>query len=116
VGRLRKTIAGLAKPKATREGYALLPSDGSTIAVLLPPIDGPHATLTALLSDGQAWSTASLALATGSSKRTIQRALAQLKDEDRVSAIGRGAARRWLSPPLTTIATAMLLPEMTGAG
>ena len=49
------------------------------VAVLLPPIDGDDAALLALLADGEAWSTSALALALGSSQRTVQRALASLE-------------------------------------
>ena len=43
--------------------------------VLLPPVEGEHAALLALLSDGVSWSTSTLALALGASQRTLQRAL-----------------------------------------
>ena len=116
IGRLRKAIAGFASPKATRDGYVLEVPSGEHVPVLLPPIDGPHAEVVALLADGEPWSAAALALATGASRRTMQRALKALGDEGRVTAIGRGPKRRWVSPPLTRIATAMLLPPAGHAG
>ncbi|HSN19064.1 MAG TPA: helix-turn-helix domain-containing protein, partial [Usitatibacter sp.] len=72
--------------------------------------DGERASLVALLSDGAAWSTSALAMALGSSQRTIQRALVELEAAGRVRSIGRARARRWLSPPLAGFATSLLLP------
>jgi hypothetical protein len=78
--------------------------------VLAPPIDGDQASLLALLSDGEAWSTSALALALEASQRTVQRALVELETGGQVRSIGRARARRWLSPPLTSITTILLLP------
>ena len=64
----------------------------------------------ALLADGEAWSTSSLALALGESQRTVQRALSRLLAEGRVRSVGRARALRWVSPPLTGFATTLLLP------
>ena len=91
-------------------GFAIVPSSGRRIAVLVPPIDGEQASLLALLADGAAWSTSALALALGASQRTVQRALAELEAAQRVRAIGRARAQRWLSPPLAGFTTILLLP------
>ena len=40
------------------------------------PTDAAHGEVLALLVDGEAWSSSALALALGSSQRTVQRALA----------------------------------------
>jgi hypothetical protein len=64
----------------------------------------------ALLADGQAWSTSALALALGASQRTVQRALDQLATAGKAQSLGRGRARRWVTPPLPGFTTTLLLP------
>jgi hypothetical protein len=110
IGRLRALLKGLANIEATPLGFAIRPADGSSLAMLEPPIDGEQASLLALLSDGAAWSTSALALALDASQRTIQRALAGLEAEGRVRSIGNARTRRWLSPPLAGFTTILLLP------
>ncbi|MBU6955564.1 helix-turn-helix domain-containing protein, partial [Hahella sp. HN01] len=87
------------------------PNDMSDVAVLAQPVEDKHANLLALLADGEAWSSASIALALGMSQRTVQRALDTLAAADKVQFFGRGRARRWLSPPLPGFATTLLLPN-----
>lgn len=110
VGRLRALVAGVARIEATKRGYALKPRASCEIVVLEPPIVGDDAALVALLSDGAAWSTSSLALALDASQRTVQRALVALEADGRVRSIGHGRSRRWLSPTLTGFTTILLLP------
>jgi len=110
IGRLRALVARLASVDATAQGFALRPRGAREVVVLVPPIDGDQASLLALLADGAAWSTSALALALGTSQRTVQRALVALEVAGRVRSIGRARARRWLSPPLAGIATVLLLP------
>ena len=110
IGRLRTLVAGLASIDATARGFVLRPSDGRSVAVVVPPIDGEQAELVALLSDGAAWSTSALALALGASQRTVQRALADLQATGRVRSVGQTRSRRWLSPPLAGFTTILLLP------
>jgi hypothetical protein len=110
IGRLRSLIKPLASIEATAGGFVLKPHAGRNVVVLVPPIDGEQASLMALLSDGEAWSTSALALALGASQRTVQRALVDLEADGRVRSIGRARARRWLSQPLTGFTTILLLP------
>jgi DNA-binding transcriptional ArsR family regulator len=91
-------------------GFALAPRSAQGVVVLLPPIEGDEASLQALLADGAAWSTSALALALGTSQRTVQRALAALESAGAVRSIGRARARRWLSAPLAGFTTILLLP------
>jgi tetratricopeptide (TPR) repeat protein len=112
IGRLRALVAGLARIEASERGFLIQPSDGRTVVVLAPPIDGEQAALQALLSDGAAWSTSALALALNSSQRTVQRALSELEAVNRVRSIGQARARRWLSPPLAGFTTILLLPAV----
>jgi DeoR/GlpR family transcriptional regulator of sugar metabolism len=63
-----------------------------------------------LLADGEGWSSSALALALGTSQRTIQRAVDELAAADRVQAVGRGRARRWMATPVPGFATPLLLP------
>ncbi|PDT14230.1 helix-turn-helix domain-containing protein [Rhizobium sp. J15] len=110
IGRLRAELAGLAEVSATKRGFALSPRGAGEIAVLAPLVEGPHAAVLALLADGEAWSSSALAIALGASPRTVQRALDRLAGEGRVRALGRGRARRWMSPPLSSFPTILLLP------
>lgn len=110
IGRLRALVAPLADIEATANGFALVPRDGRSVVVLMPPIDGDQASLLALLADGAAWSTSALALALGDSQRTVQRALVELEAEGQVRSIGRARAQRWLAPPLIGFTTILLLP------
>jgi DNA-binding IclR family transcriptional regulator len=88
----------------------LAPERHRKVAVLTQPIESEHAALLALLADGEAWSTSALALALGVSQRSVQRALDELASAGKVQAFGAARARRWLTPPLPGIATALLLP------
>jgi hypothetical protein len=112
MGRLRRELAPLADIRATRGGFVLAPRGTGRIEVrlLLPPIESPDAAVLALLADGEAWSTSALALALGSSQRTVQRALRALEQATQARTLGRGRSQRWLAAPLTGFATTLLLP------
>jgi tetratricopeptide (TPR) repeat protein len=110
IGRLRKALAGLVGVRATGTGFVLVPSNACEIAVLDPPIQGAGAAVLALLDDGAAWSTSALALALGTSQRTVQRLLSELDSQNRLRAVGRGRSQRWLARPLSAFATTLLLP------
>ncbi len=116
IGRLRRALASVAKLDATPEGFVLAPKTKRRVVLLAPPIDGDAAALLALLHDGQAWSTSSLALALGSSQRTVQRALSELAAEGKVQSLGRGRTQRWLAPPAAGFTTILLLPTTTRSG
>jgi len=64
----------------------------------------------AFLTDGEAWSSSALALAMGTSQRTVQRALDALAAAGRVQPFGRARARRWTTPPVPGFTTTLLLP------
>ncbi|MCZ8441912.1 helix-turn-helix domain-containing protein [Achromobacter xylosoxidans] len=109
IGRLRAVLTPLAEIRATRQGFALTPAAGA-VAVLTPPVQDRHAAVLALLADGQAWSSSALALASGASQRQVQRALDALAASGQAHSLGRGRARRWITPPLPGFATTLLLP------
>jgi hypothetical protein len=109
VGRLRAVLRTLAGVSATKQGFALAPRRAREVVVLARPIEERHAALLAFLADGESWSTSALALALGSSQRTVQRALDQLAAADKVQWFGRGRARRWMTPPVPGITTTLLL-------
>jgi hypothetical protein len=111
IGRLRAALAPLARIEATADGYSLRPTGAREVAVIAPPIAGDQAALAALLADGAAWSTSALALALGTSQRTVQRALAGLEAAGRVRSVGRARAQRWVSPPLVAVTPVLLLPR-----
>lgn len=109
IGRLRVALRDTAEIRATKRGFALVPCAGEVL-VLARPIEEEHASVLALLDDGEAWSTSALALALGASQRTMQRALEDLAREGKVQPFGRGRARRWIMPPISGFTTALLLP------
>ena len=116
IGRLRKALGAAAGIDATKAGFALVPRRARDVVVVAPPTDEAHATVLALLEDGEAWSSSALALALGASQRTVQRALDDLTADGRVQAIGRGRARRWMTPPLPGFTTTLLLPAPLPGG
>ncbi|WP_445678763.1 helix-turn-helix domain-containing protein [Radicibacter daui] len=116
IGRLRRLLSGVANIEATGKGFILSPVGDIGIIVLARPVEEEHATLLALLTDGEAWSSSALALAMGASQRTIQRALEELAAEGKVTGIGRGRSQRWTTPPLPGFATALLLPAPFSGG
>ena len=105
VARLRAELGALADVRATERGFALVPSRAREVVVLAWPVDEEHATVLALLADGESWSSSALALALGVSQRTVQRALSSLADDGKVQPVGEGRARRWMTPPLTGFTT-----------
>ena len=109
VGRLRRVLRRLAEVVATPQGFAILPRRASQIAVLTRPAEDEHAAVLALLADGESWSSSALALALGTSPRTVQRALESLAATNKVQALGRGRARRWMTPSLPGFTTTLLL-------
>lgn len=110
VGRLRRMLRGLAEVTATSRGFALAPRRASVVVVLAPPVEEEHAPVLACLADGESWSSSALALALGSSQRTVQRALDSLLAAGKVQWFGRGRSRRWTTPPVPGFATTLLLP------
>ena len=110
IGRLRKLLLPIARVSATTLGFRLSPLGARQIVVLARPVEEDHASVLALLADGESWSSSALALALGASQRTVQRALDALAATGKAQALGRGRARRWTTPPLPGFATTLLLP------
>jgi hypothetical protein len=110
VGRLRRVLRALADVSATKQGFALRPRRTREVVVLAWPVDEEHAAVLAVLADGESWSSSALALALGTSQRTVQRALDSLAAAGKVQSAGRGRARRWMTPPVRGFATTLLLP------
>jgi predicted transcriptional regulator len=67
----------------------------------------------AWLGDGQRWSAAALARASGRKLRTVQRELQALAGRGVVGSAGRARAQRWFAT--TRIASPMLLLGLYGA-
>jgi hypothetical protein len=111
VGRLRRMLRALAEVSATKRGFALTPRRAREIVVMAWPVDEDHADVLAFLADGESWSSSALALALGTSQRTVQRALDALAEAGKVQFFGRGRARRWLTPPIPGFTTTLLLPS-----
>ena len=110
VGRLRTVLRALAGVSATKRGFALAPRRVREVVVLAPPVEEAHAWVLAFLADGESWSSSALALALGTSQRTVQRALDSLEAAGKVQSFGRGRARRWMTPPVPGFTTTLLLP------
>jgi hypothetical protein len=110
VGRLRTKLRTLADVSATKQGFMLVPRHAREVVVLARPVEEEHATVLAVLADGESWSSSALALALGASQRTVQRALDALAAAGKVQWFGRGRARRWTTPPVPGFATTLLLP------
>lgn len=111
IGRLRIQLKPLADISATRQGFVLAPRKTRDVLVLARPVEEKHATILALLSDGEPWSSSALALALGTSARTVQRALDELARSNKVQSFGHGRARRWMTPPVPGFPTGLLLPS-----
>jgi hypothetical protein len=110
VGRLRRLLRTLAGVNATKRGFALAPRRAREVVVLARPVDEEHAAVLAFLIDGESWSSSALALALGTSQRTVQRALDALAAGGKVQSFGRGRARRWMTPSVPGFTTTLLLP------
>ncbi|TPN81827.1 helix-turn-helix domain-containing protein [Mesorhizobium sp. CU2] len=110
MGRLRAELAAVAEINATAVGFALTPLGAGEVVVLAPPVEEEHGAVLAFLADGESWSSSALAIALGASARTVQRALEDLSSQEKVQAVGRGRARRWMMPPVTGFPTVLLLP------
>jgi hypothetical protein len=110
IGRLRTMLRPLAGVNATKRGFALAPRRGRKVVVLARPVEEEYASVLAFLADGESWSSSALALALGTSQRTVQRALDSLAATGKVQSYGRARARRWMTPPLPGFTTTLLLP------
>ncbi len=110
VGRLRRKLRTLAGINATKRGFAFSTRRARKVVVLAPPVDGERAAVLAFLADGESWSSSALALALGTSQRTVQRALDSLAADGKVQSFGRARARRWMTPPVPGFTTTLLLP------
>jgi hypothetical protein len=110
VGRLRAMVRPMARVDATKRGFVMTPHGVRDVVVLTRPVDDEHSAVLAFLNDGESWSSSALALALGTSQRSVQRALDSLAAAGRVQSLGLGRARRWMAPPMPGFTTALLLP------
>ena len=78
--------------------------------MLARPVEKQYPAALAVLADGETWSSSALALALGTSQRTVQRALDSLAAAGKVQSFGRARARRWVTPPMPGFTTTLLLP------
>jgi DNA-binding winged helix-turn-helix (wHTH) protein len=110
IARLRNVLRPLADVSATKRGFVLKPRVAREVVVLARPIEEEHASVLAFLADGESWSSSGLALALGTSQRTVQRALDSLAAAGKILSVGRGRTRRWITPPVLGFTTTLLLP------
>lgn len=116
IGRLRGVLREIARIEATSHGFVLHALGARGLVVLAPLTDDGSAKVLALLGDGESWSSSALALALGTSQRTVQRDLDELHAAGKVQAIGKGRARRWMAPPVPGFPTSLLLPAVLANG
>jgi hypothetical protein len=110
IGRLRRLLHKLVDISATQRGFVLVPRSAREVVVLARPIEDEHGSVLAFLADGESWSSSALALALGTSQRSVQRALDSLAASGKVQSFGRARARRWITPPVPGFTTTLLLP------
>jgi hypothetical protein len=110
MGRLRAALRALADVSATKDGFALVPRSAREVVVLARPVEEEHAAVLAFLADGESWSSSALAVALGTSQRSVQRALDELAATGKVQSLGQARARRWMTPPMSGFTTTLLLP------
>jgi DNA-binding transcriptional ArsR family regulator len=110
MARLRAALRQLAEVQATKRGFALAPKRARKVVTLARPVEEKYASVLAFLADGESWSSSALALALGTSQRSVQRALDSLAEAGKVQSFGRGRTRRWLTPPMPGFTTTLLLP------
>jgi tetratricopeptide (TPR) repeat protein len=110
IGRLRKMLRPLADVSATKKGFALAPCRAREVVVLARPVEDENGAVLAFLADGASWSSSALAIALGTSQRSVQRALDSLAAAGKVQSFGRARARRWITPPVPGFTTTLLLP------
>jgi tetratricopeptide (TPR) repeat protein len=111
IGRLRKMLQPLADVSATKRGFALAPRSAREVVVLAQPIEDENSAVLAFLADGESWSSSALAIALGTSQRTVQRSLDSLAAAGKVQSFGQARARRWITPPVPGFTTTLLLPS-----
>jgi predicted ArsR family transcriptional regulator len=87
-----------------------MPRRAPEVVVLARPVEEHYAAVLAFLADGESWSSSALALALGTSQRTVQRALEELAAAGKVQSFGRARARRWMTPPMPGFSATLLLP------
>ena len=110
IGRLRTVLRTVANVSATKLGFALEPHHAREVVVLALPVEEEFAAVLALLADGESWSSSALALALGTSQRTVQRVLDSLAAAGKARSFGRARGRRWMTPPVPGFTTTLLLP------
>lgn len=110
IGRLRKMLRPLADVMATKRGFILAPLRAGEVVVLAQPVEDENAAVLAFLTDGESWSSSALAIALGTSQRSVQRALDALAAAGKVQFFGQARARRWVTPPMPGFTTTLLLP------
>ena len=110
IARLRKVLRPLADVNATERGFVLVPRDAKEVVVLAQPVEDGNGAVLAFLADGESWSSSALAIALGTSQRSVQRALDSLAATGKAQFFGQARARRWVTPPVPGFTTTLLLP------
>jgi DNA-binding IclR family transcriptional regulator len=87
-----------------------VPRRAREVVVLARPVEDDHGAVLAFLADGESWSSSALAIALGTSQRTVQRVLESLAAAGKVQSFGRARARRWITPSVPAFTTTLLLP------
>jgi len=109
MGRLRAMLRKIADVSATKQGFIMSPRRAREVVVLTLPVEEKHAEVLAFLADGESWSSSALALALGTSQRTVQRAVDSLAEAGKIQSFGHGRSLRWMTPPMPGFTTTLLL-------
>ena len=100
----------LADVSATKRGFTREPRSACELVVLAQPVEDDNGAVLAFLGDGEPWSSSALAIALGTSQRTVQRALDSLAAAGKVQSFGRARARRWITASVPGFTTTLLPP------
>lgn len=111
IARLRRALRAFATVSATPDGFRLDAPTAKQVVVLTHLVEDEHSAVLLLLADGQGWSSSALAMALGSSQRSVQRALLTLEQGSKIVGRGKARSKRWLLAPNGEFATRMLLPS-----
>lgn len=90
IGRLRRLLRPVAGIVATRRGFTLSPHTAMEVVVLARPLEEAHAAVLAFLADGESWSSSALAIALGTSQRSIRGRWMPWRRKARCSPSARG--------------------------
>jgi len=106
----------MATVSATKQGFALKPQRARKVVVLALPVEAEDAAVLAFLADGESWSSSALALALGTSQRTVQRALDSLALAGKVPVVRSRPSASLETCAVPAFTTTLFTPSGFAAG